>query len=214
MAGYNGWSMSNNAVQAYEDGEKPLSKWTKKTLVYELADALDAEPEEVAEALKPYTVKEVKDKCLTYSSWHHTSSRYNRTAFYELDDFEDLMDLECRLSGKPNTAKEEREKAEMEALQKAWAEVQAKYYGKMPTDKEAVKKVWRYAHGGAFDKEVKKITPYNWLTSCQYDLCNANRTLSEDLQALHNLLSRSAEIDALNWVPFDADLFNRIASED
>ena len=201
-------------MQAYEDGEKPLSKWTKNVLVYELADALDAEPEEVAEVLKPYTVKEVKNKCLTYSSWHHTSSRYNRTAFYELDDFEDLADLECRLSGKPNTAKEERENAEMEALQKAWAEVQAKYYGKMPTDKEAVKKVWRYAHGGAFDKEVKKITPYNWLTSCQYDLCNANRTLSEDLQALRNLLSRSAEIDALNWVPFDADLFNRIASED
>lgn len=29
MAGYNGFSMSNNAVAAYEDGEKPLSKWTK-----------------------------------------------------------------------------------------------------------------------------------------------------------------------------------------
>lgn len=210
MAGYNGWSMSNNAVQAYEDGEKPLSKWTKKTLVYELADALDAEPEEVAEVLKPYTVKEVKDKCLTYSSWHHTSSRYNRTAFYELDDFEDLADLECRLSGKPNTAKEERENAEMEALQKAWAEVQAKYYGKMPTDKEAVKKVWRYAHGGAFDKEVEKSTAYMWLTA-NYDLYNVNRN---ELEAIRNLLSRSAEIDALNWVPFDADLFNRIASED
>lgn len=26
MAGYNGFSMSNNAVAAYEDGEKPLSK--------------------------------------------------------------------------------------------------------------------------------------------------------------------------------------------
>ena len=26
MAGYSGWSMSNNAVTAYEDGEKPLSK--------------------------------------------------------------------------------------------------------------------------------------------------------------------------------------------
>lgn len=214
MTGYNGWSMSNNAVQAYEDGEKPLSKWTKKTLVYELADALGTEPEEVANVLKLYTFKEVKDKCLVYSSWHHTSSRYNRTAFYELDDFEDLADLECRLRGKPNTAKEEREKAEMEATQKAWAEVQAKYYGKMPTDKEAVKKVWRYAHGGAFDEEVKKMTAYNWLTSCQYDLCNANRTLSEDLQALRNFLSHSAEIDALNWVPFDADLFNRIATED
>ena len=29
MAGYNGWSMSNNAIEAYENGEKPLSKWTK-----------------------------------------------------------------------------------------------------------------------------------------------------------------------------------------
>ena len=61
MTGYNGWSMSNNAVQAYEDGEKPLSKWTKKTLVYELADALGTEPEEVANVLKLYTFKEVKD---------------------------------------------------------------------------------------------------------------------------------------------------------
>ncbi len=26
MAGYNGWSMSNNAVEAYANGEKPLSK--------------------------------------------------------------------------------------------------------------------------------------------------------------------------------------------
>lgn len=30
MAGYNGYSMSNNAVAAYENGEKPLSKWKKK----------------------------------------------------------------------------------------------------------------------------------------------------------------------------------------
>ena len=33
MAGYNGWSMSNNAVMAYKDGEKPLSKWTKKDIL-------------------------------------------------------------------------------------------------------------------------------------------------------------------------------------
>ena len=42
MAGYNGWSMSNNAVAAYEDGEKPLSKWTK-------ADIFDAIKEQEIE---------------------------------------------------------------------------------------------------------------------------------------------------------------------
>jgi len=29
MSGYDGYSMSNNAVDAYENGEKPISKWTK-----------------------------------------------------------------------------------------------------------------------------------------------------------------------------------------
>ena len=28
MAGYRGFSMSNNAVDAYNSGEKPFSKWT------------------------------------------------------------------------------------------------------------------------------------------------------------------------------------------
>lgn len=32
-SGYNGFSMSNRAVQAYEDGEKPLSKWTKAEIM-------------------------------------------------------------------------------------------------------------------------------------------------------------------------------------
>ena len=32
MTGYkNDYSMSNNAAAAYENGEKPLSKWTKKS---------------------------------------------------------------------------------------------------------------------------------------------------------------------------------------
>lgn len=33
MSGYSGYSMSNNAVDAYESGEKPRSKWTKKVLL-------------------------------------------------------------------------------------------------------------------------------------------------------------------------------------
>lgn len=40
MAGYNGFSMSNNAVSAYENGEKPLSKWTKKNIIGAIEVAL------------------------------------------------------------------------------------------------------------------------------------------------------------------------------
>lgn len=84
MAGYNGWSMSNNAVEAYSNGEKPLSKWTK-------ADIFDTIEEQKIklkcsiDKLRKLPVKILKDICLTYSSWHHTSNHYNKTDFYSLD---------------------------------------------------------------------------------------------------------------------------------
>lgn len=84
MAGYNGFSMSNNAVAAYEDGEKPLSKWTKA----DIFDAINKQEVELKcsiEKLKKLPVKVLKEVCLTYSSWHHTSNHYNKTDFYSLD---------------------------------------------------------------------------------------------------------------------------------
>lgn len=96
MAGYNGYSMSNNAVSAYADGEKPLSKWTKSNI---LKAVEEAETNGLAigcslEALKKLPVKALKENCLYNSSWHHTSNYYNKTEFYELDTdkLEDLTD--------------------------------------------------------------------------------------------------------------------------
>lgn len=40
MAGYHNYSMSNNAVAAYENGEMPLSKWSKKAILAAVAAAL------------------------------------------------------------------------------------------------------------------------------------------------------------------------------
>ena len=37
-SGYSGYSMSNRAVDAYEDGEMPLSKWTKKMIISEVVE--------------------------------------------------------------------------------------------------------------------------------------------------------------------------------
>jgi len=84
MAGYNGWSMSNNAVAAYEDGEKPLSKWTKTDIFDTIVDT-EIELKCSIEKLRKLPVKVLKEVCLKYSSWHHTSNHYNRTEFYSLD---------------------------------------------------------------------------------------------------------------------------------
>lgn len=86
MAGYKGFSMSNNAVVAYEDGEKPLSKWIKA----DIFETIEDEDREIKlkcsiDKLRKLPVKILKDICLTYSSWHHTSNHYNKTDFYSLD---------------------------------------------------------------------------------------------------------------------------------
>lgn len=80
--GYHGYSMSNNAVDAYDNGEMPLSKWTKTAILNELVE-LDADSE-IIELAKKMTVKQLKDIFLYKSSWHHTSKMYNRTDFYSV----------------------------------------------------------------------------------------------------------------------------------
>ncbi len=84
MAGYNGYSMSNNAVEAYENGEKPMSKWTKADILYELKKV---DPGSV-ELAKKLTVSELKGRLLKRTSWHHTSSKFNQTDFYSFDEIE------------------------------------------------------------------------------------------------------------------------------
>ena len=88
MAGYHNFSMSNNAVAAYENGEMPLSKWSKKAI---LAAVLDAAPDALP-LLSRCPLAVLRAHVLRRSSWHHTSSHYNKTDFFSLDDLllEDL----------------------------------------------------------------------------------------------------------------------------
>lgn len=82
MAGYNGYSMSNNAVDAYDHGAQPMSKWRKSDFV------------EYDEALKPFTLDFLRRHVLKYAEWHHTSSKYNRTDFYKIGEY-DINDLKA-----------------------------------------------------------------------------------------------------------------------
>lgn len=84
--GYDGYSMSNNARAAYASGEKPLSKWTKAEIISSVAELNP----ELAEKLKAVKSDALRSHLLTFSSWHHTSSYYNQTDFYSVD--EDILE--------------------------------------------------------------------------------------------------------------------------
>lgn len=97
MAGYNGYSMSNNAVSAYENGEKPFSKWKKTEIIEAIERAMEEGELSLGcslNKLKKMPTKCLKLLCLHCSSWHHTGKYYNRTVFYSLDlkVFEELTD--------------------------------------------------------------------------------------------------------------------------
>lgn len=192
MTGYNGWSMSNNAVQAYEDGEKPLSKWTKKTFIDIIADMTGKDEEEVKKALKPYAVSTLRSQLLGLSSWHHTSSHYNRTNFYSIETLETLDEFIYVISGQ----REKDEEARLQAHLKFEEEVMNRYDGKMPLDVDAVLSMWRFAwNTGRKGKEEQ--CALNWLMALY--------------STADKIDSKRAELDALIWVPADREKFMEIA---
>lgn len=95
-AGYAGYSMSNNAVKAYENNERPLSRWTLA-----LVKAYIAEQEGIE--VEDFEIVGFWKSLLKKTSWHHTSSRYNRTDFYSVFYSDD--DIILNESGKKRANK-------------------------------------------------------------------------------------------------------------
>ena len=88
MAGYYGCRMSNNALQAYRDGEMPISKWDKATIMVEIkreASVGNLPLQCSMDNLGKLPEKALKELCLKCSSWHHTGMYYRKTNFYVLD---------------------------------------------------------------------------------------------------------------------------------
>ncbi len=79
MAGYYNYSMSNNAVLAYKKGLLPASKI----------------PGVPASLVKPFCQP---------TEWHHTSSKYNRTDFYNPDEVRAIFGLQSHGNIKANPA--------------------------------------------------------------------------------------------------------------
>lgn len=87
--GYVGQSMSVRARIAYESGEMPLSKWTKKVIISALEES--EYPQSMIDKAKKLTLKELKEQALEETSCHHTGKFAQMTSFYSLVPIEDMV---------------------------------------------------------------------------------------------------------------------------
>ena len=86
QSGYVGCSMSERAAYAYENGEKPKSKWTKKAMLEEIeayCRLFDMPYEGQFSKMKK---DEIFREFFRWTSWHHTGKYANVTDFYGLDE--------------------------------------------------------------------------------------------------------------------------------
>lgn len=81
-SGYDGYSMSKRAVEAYGNGEKPYSKW-KKSDILELLEEHDTSVE--YDFLKKLPLTVLKKMYIKYSSYHHTGKYCKSTDFYDFE---------------------------------------------------------------------------------------------------------------------------------
>ena len=56
-----------------------------KKNIFEIIEKSGCELNCSVEKLKKLPTQVLKDICLSYSSWHHTSNHYNKTDFYSVD---------------------------------------------------------------------------------------------------------------------------------
>lgn len=83
MAGYSGYSMSNNAVSAYGRGAVPKSKITKNWMqAHGLLEFFGS-----AKKLKAAIAAEH----ITADEWHHTSKKFNCTDFFDGESINEQM---------------------------------------------------------------------------------------------------------------------------
>lgn len=86
--GYIDKKMSVRANNAYLNGEMPLCKWTKTTILNAIVEFAEENNINIDNLdLNKLTLKELQQNYLVNSSWHHTGALYNKTDFYKLSEF-------------------------------------------------------------------------------------------------------------------------------
>ena len=80
--------MSVRVIEAYDNGEMPKSKWTKRAMLEGIANVLDdyeMNPD-LIHVFQKMTKDQLWNKVMRWSSWHHTGKFANYTDFYEVFD--------------------------------------------------------------------------------------------------------------------------------
>lgn len=162
MSGYNGYRMSNNAVQAYSFGEKPFSKWKKSDIINNINEQLangvvpgfSMEPSKIPAAV-------LKKLFLYKSSWHHTGSWYNETDFYSFDE-----DAVSAVSDSQITEEMEKNEAPNNicygvVVVQVWSGSR-RYHRQTGTDTQAgmVRGEWLYFPNGKYKTTANKVVEF------------------------------------------------------
>ena len=167
--------------EAYEPAEKPLEEWTEAAIEKEI-EAMTGESEEKVKAvLKPYSLSDLQTSLIVPCPWSHGSS-------YIVRDLEALDAIEDWLFDTQDADYLGRAVKEMGE----YLRLEAKYEGKMPLDKDALKAMREYAEERSsedYDYDTAEGMGFSWL----FDKYGSEKAISE----------HEDEIDALAWVPFD-----------
>lgn len=194
--GYIGKSMSVRAARAYESGEKPLSKWTKKEII-QIVEDMEFENFSM-DNFKKLHLATLKAFILKISSWHHTGALFSETDFYEIDvDYlEKLTDeiiLELlEVQRKPELSEDEKaankadkEKRQQEKAIKEEREKLFKYQSKYKTLK-------RFLESNSDFEELARV--------------RLNK-IEEKREELKNLWEKQLPKDAWQWKEINDDDF-------
>ena len=92
--GYVGCSMSVRAVMAYNHGEKPKSRWSKRAMLTAIENYCNSMGYVFDERFTKLTKAKLFHGYFEYTGWHHTGKYARITDFYGL--CEEMVDLACR----------------------------------------------------------------------------------------------------------------------
>lgn len=168
-------------TEAYEPAEKPLEEWTEEAIEKEI-EAMTGESEaKVKAVLKPYSLTDLCTSLIVPCPWSHGAS-------YIVRDLEALDAIEDWLFDTQDADYLDRAVREMGE----YLRLEAKYEGKMPLDKDALKAMREYAEDRSaedYDYDTAEGLGFSWL----FDKYGSEKGIAK----------HEDEIDALGWVPFD-----------